>query len=87
LASELITEAVAATRWWCGGRVFPHGMVTFVNPEKVRRKRDPGRCFLRAGFERYGETAGGLVVLRLPPRKMPAACAPLRRQLVIGECA
>jgi hypothetical protein len=76
LSSELIREAVAATRWrW--SEVPEHGMITFVDPAKVRRKRDPGRCFLRAGFQRVGATQGGhgrnpLVVLQLLEDGMPA---------------
>ena len=70
LSSELVREAISATL-----AVWPEppdlGMVTFVDPGKVRRKRDPGRCFLRAGFERVGETKGGLVALRLPPDALP----------------
>lgn len=50
-SSALILEAVAATR-----ATWPEppelGMVTFVDPTQVRRKRDPGRCYLRAGFVR-----------------------------------
>jgi hypothetical protein len=69
-ASELIRAALAATRHkW--GTPPPLGLVTFVNPKKTRRKRDPGRCFLRAGFRVAGETAGGLVVLQVLPRDMP----------------
>jgi len=70
LSSELVTEAVAAT---CAHYGAPPtlGMITFVNPGKVRKKRDPGRCFLRAGFQRVGETAKGLVVLQLLPADMP----------------
>lgn len=50
LSSELIREAVAATRaLWTAPEL---GMVTFVDAGKVRRKRDPGRCYLRAGFVR-----------------------------------
>lgn len=70
LSSELIREAVAATRaaW---GTPPCEGMVTFVNPRKVRAKRDPGRCFLRAGFAHCGITGGGLIALRLRPSEMP----------------
>ncbi len=57
-ASELIRDAVAVTRWVFGDPP-DLGMVTFVNADKVRRKRDPGRCYLRAGFKRVGETQGG----------------------------
>jgi hypothetical protein len=48
LSSALIREAVAITR-----SVWPVpdlGMVSFINTQKTRRKRDPGRCYLRAGF-------------------------------------
>ena len=48
LSSELIREALAATRaLWDPP---PLGLVTFIDPKKVRKKRDFGRCYLRAGF-------------------------------------
>lgn len=77
LASEMIREAVAATRWRFAS-VPAAGMITFVDPKKVRHKRDPGRCFLRAGFVLAGETAGGhgrspLLVFQMVPSSMPAA--------------
>lgn len=70
LSSDLIRDAVAATlaRWPVSP---PLGMVTFVDPGKTRRKRDPGRCFLRAGFERVGLTGKGLHALQLLPAAMP----------------
>ena len=71
LASTQILEAVAATRAVFGDPP-PLGMVTFVDPSKVRHKRDPGRCYLRAGFEPDGQTKSGLVALRLVPQRMPA---------------
>lgn len=40
-------------------------LTTEVDPRKTRRKRDPGRCFLRAGWSRVG-VVRGLVVLRAP---------------------
>jgi len=76
LSSELIREAVAATRWkW--GEPPSLGMVTFVDAGKVRRKRDPGRCYLRAGFRRCGETKGGLLAFQLLPADMPSAEPPI----------
>jgi hypothetical protein len=82
LSSELIGEAVAATVWrW--PTVPALGMVTFVNREKVRRKRDPGRCFLRAGFHACGETKGGLVALQLDPYAMPDPLEPLNAQTTL----
>lgn len=80
LSSALIREAVAITRWrWPA--VPALGMVTFVDASKVRRKRDPGRCYLRAGFERVGETAGGLIALQLLPDAMPEPLEPVGAQL------
>ena len=76
LSSELIREAVAATLAHFGPAP-PLGMVTFVDAGKVRHKRDPGRCFLKAGFVRCGTTKGGLVALQLLPEGMPAPAAPL----------
>lgn len=71
LASDLIRQAVAATRG-----VWPNvpelGMVTFVDPEKVRHKRDPGRCYRKAGFKHVGFTEGGLWAFQLLPADMPA---------------
>lgn len=70
LSSELVTEAVAVSRHkWPG--VPDLGMITFVNAEKTRRKRDPGRCFRKAGFRHVGFTAGGLWALQLLPEDMP----------------
>ncbi|MCX4468739.1 DUF4338 domain-containing protein [Micromonospora sp. NBC_01655] len=70
LASDLIAAAVAATRaHWPD--VPPLGIVTFVDPTKTRRKRDPGRCYRRAGFTPVGETKGGLLALQQLPADMP----------------
>lgn len=77
LASTLIREAIAATRaiW---GDPPPLGMVTFVDANKVRRKRDPGRCYRRAGFTLVGTTQeAGLLAWQLPPESMPGPCWPL----------
>lgn len=79
LSSELIREAVAATLHTLG-EPPALGMVTFVDAGKVRHKRDPGRCYLRAGFRRVGETKGGLVTLQLLPNEMPKPDAPLGAQ-------
>ena len=74
LSSELITEAVAATRW-VRPDVPQFGMVTFVDRKKVR-STNPGYCFLQAGFVKDGRTAGGLRALRLAPDLMPEPAAP-----------
>jgi hypothetical protein len=73
-ASDLIVAACAATRAHFG-EPPELGMVTFVDPMKTRTKRDPGRCFRRAGFEVCGETKAGLVALQLVPGRFPAAIA------------
>lgn len=74
LSSTLIVDAVARTRerWpdeprivckHCGRTVC---FVSFVNVRKTRRKRDPGRCYVKAGWQRCcATTKGGLVVLHL----------------------
>lgn len=79
LASELIRQAVAATRWrWPD--VPELGIVTFVDPAKVRHKRDPGRCYRHAGFRRVGATKGGLAVWQMRPEEMPEPRQPLGAQ-------
>lgn len=71
LSSDLIRQAVAVTmsEW----EIPELGMVTFVDASKVKRKRDPGRCFLKAGFRHVGETKGGLLAFQLLPEDMPPA--------------
>ena len=75
LASELIRDAVAVTRW-----VWPAvpelGMVTFVDASRTRRKRDPGRCYRKAGFKHVGFTKGGLWAFQMLPADMPEPEAP-----------
>lgn len=72
LSSELIRQAVAATR-----AVWPEppalGMITFVDAGKTRHKRDPGRCYRKAGFKHVGFTRGGLWAFQMLPADMPAA--------------
>jgi len=86
LSSELIREAVAATRFKMG--TPPElGMVSFVDPDEVRHKRDPGRCFIKAGFKLVGETKGGLLAFQMLPKVMPAADAPLGADLELFEAS
>jgi hypothetical protein len=83
LSSELIRQAVAATRFhW--PNVPSQGMVTFVDTGSVRPKRDPGRCFIRAGFQPCGSTKGGLLAFQLTPDAMPEAEAPIGGQFVLA---
>jgi hypothetical protein len=86
LSSELIREAVAVTRWRYGTPPTL-GMVTFVDPSKVRHKRDFGRCYRRAGFHHVGETAGGLVALQLLPDEMPDPAPPVLAALPLFDAA
>jgi hypothetical protein len=81
LSSDLIQQAVAATRWRWPEADVP--MVTFVDAAKVRHKRDPGRCYRRAGFAVAGQTAGGLVALMLDAANMPAPAPPIGATLAM----
>ena len=78
LASEMIRAAVAhtLTHW---PDPPPLGIVTFVDASKVRPKRDPGRCYLRAGFRHAGFTKAGLWAFQMLPAEMPAP-------LPLAEC-
>ena len=61
LSSDLIRHAVAHTRaQW--PQVPELGIVSFIDASKVRRKRDPGRCYRKAGWVHVGFTAAGLWV-------------------------
>jgi len=63
LSSALIKDAQEwAWRRWGKVRLF-----TYINADKVRHKRDPGRCFLKAGWRKCGVSKGGLVILELLP--------------------
>lgn len=58
-SSDLIRAAcVLAWERWPGERLY-----TYVDAAEVRHKRDPGRCFLRAGFRYCGQTASGKLIL------------------------
>lgn len=70
LSSVLISEAVACTRAEFV-EVPALGMITFVDITKVRKKRDFGRCYRKAGFVDAGWTKGGLLALQLLPAAMP----------------
>jgi len=80
-ASDMIRDAVAATRWFYGDP--PElGMVTFIDQDKVRPRRSGyGKCYLKAGFEPDGETQGGLLAFRMRPERMPEPKAPFASDL------
>lgn len=75
LSSDLIRQAVGVSLFHFGPAPTL-GMVTFVDTTKTRRKRDPGRCYRKAGFRPVGTTKGGLVALQLLPSEMPAIQIP-----------
>ncbi len=94
LSSALIVEAIAGTRFYWTPPT--EGMITFVDPAKTRRKRDPGRCFRRAGFHVSGSettcvgcngkppaTEGGLVALHMDAVSMPPPAQPIGAQTLL----
>ncbi len=84
LSSELIREAMAATLFmW--GRPPALGFLTTIDASKVRPKRDPGRCFLRAGYLRAGHTGSGKLVLLCPVASLPAPAQPFGADTLLLE--
>ncbi len=82
LSSDLIRQAVAATRWkW--GEPPRAGMITFVDTAKVRQKRDYGRCFRKAGWRCAGYTKSGLLVLQIQAQDMPCAAPAIGQSLLL----
>lgn len=78
-ASELIRQAVAATR-----AKYPEvpalGMVTFVDQRKVKPTKVRGRdvwgwTYEKAGFKPVGKTKGGLLAFQMLPEDMPEPVA------------
>lgn len=77
-ASELITAALAASRFHYQNLVPFLGMVTFIDREKVKPTMVRGiptwgYTYKRAGFKEAGETKGGLLALQILPHEMPPA--------------
>lgn len=75
LASDLIRQAVAATRA-IYGEPPALGMITFVLPKAIRSV-NPGACFKHAGFVLVGAAKDGKPCFRLHPEVMPEAEAPI----------
>ncbi len=68
LSSLLVREATLRTyEYWRRhyGALPSVPLTTEIDPAEVRRKRDPGRCFRKAGW-RFEREARGLIVLRAP---------------------
>lgn len=58
LSSELIMEAETwARERWPGERFY-----TYINSKRIKSK-NPGYCFLKAGWKRVGVTKKGLLIL------------------------
>lgn len=74
LSSDAIKDAVAMTiAYWSEPPEL--GIVSFIDAKKIKKKRDPGRCYERAGWRRVGFTAGGLLVMQLRREEMDLADA------------
>lgn len=91
LASELIRQAVAATRWkW--PEVPALGMVTWIEPREVtpvmvRGCPTWGRTWTLAGFEFDGWTKKGKLAFVLRPERMPPPEPPIGAELALTEAA
>jgi hypothetical protein len=75
IASELILQAVSATRSYFG-EPPELGIITFVDEKKVkptivRGIKTWGRVYEKAGFKPCGRTKGGLLAFQLLPKNMP----------------
>ena len=62
-SSDLI-RAACELAWarWPRERLY-----TYVDPSKVKHKRDPGRCFIKAGFRKCGATKEGKLIFERFP--------------------
>lgn len=85
VASELITQAVAATRAYYE-EVPPLGMITFIDRKKVkpmmrRGVKTWGYSWIKAGFKEVGETQGGLAAFQLLPHDMPPPATAHQRSM------
>jgi DNA modification methylase len=78
LSSVLIREACAiAWQRWPGERLY-----TYVDADAVLSD-NPGYCYLMAGWERVGETKGGLIVLEaLPGSGADLSILPIEKQVI-----
>jgi hypothetical protein len=81
LATDLIREAIGVTRWY-----WPDtpelGMVTFINPKKVRPTLVRGlptfgKVYRDAGFSYAGTTKDGLLAFQMLPKDMPECVEPM----------
>lgn len=81
-ASDLIAFAVATTRAiWEPPEL---GIISFVDAAKTHHKRDPGRCYRKAGWKHVGFTKGGLWAFQQLPHEMPAPDYSITEPLLVG---
>lgn len=68
LSSELIKDAME----WAFSRWGNERLYTYIDSLKIRHKRDAGRCFLRAGWRKCGESKKNkLIILEFISGVMP----------------
>lgn len=84
-ASELIRLAVAATLSHYGAPP-PLGMITFIDPNKVKPTRVRsqicwGATWRKAGFREVGMTKSQLIAMQLAVADMPPPCPALPRSI------
>lgn len=82
LASDLINQAVAATRDYYG-EPPALGMITFVLPKAVR-STNPGYCYQRAGWRRAGAAKDGKPCFQILPADMPDPKPALGSQIAMA---
>jgi hypothetical protein len=97
-ASDLIRDAVAATRWlaingpdaesWKRGALPALGMVTFIDPNqvtprKIRSRSTWGHSWFEAGWKHIGYTKAGLWTFQLLPADMPEPKMPVGGQMTL----
>ncbi len=64
-AQDLIRAAdEIAWQRWPGERLY-----TYVDPGKVRTKKNPGHCFIMAGYRQCGVTKSGLLIFEKLPKR------------------
>lgn len=85
IASEMIRDAVAATRAFFG-EPPKQGMITFIDAKKVKPtmvhgKKTWGRTYEKAGFRCVGKTKGGLLAFQMLPEDMPPPEPPIMNQI------
>jgi len=94
LSSELINQAVAATRWYCSfgpssWTACPEpalGMITFVKPTAIRSS-NPGYCYQRAGWRKVGHSKElNLPCLQILTSDMPAPEQPGGTTMQLFRC-